>query len=86
MFVVFTVAGSAAEENVIWMVEFVDTLVVPDGGVIAVTENGAGETGLTGMAWPPLPQPVKSAKDKAAKGARKQDRALLQSMRNIIVS
>jgi len=65
MSVAFTVAGSAAAENVIWMVALAATCVVPDAGVIDFTEKAAAGVGLTGAVLLPLPQPVKSAKDKA---------------------
>jgi hypothetical protein len=85
MLVVFTVAGSAAAENVIWMMAFASTLAVPDAGVIEVTENADGGTGFIGARWLPPAQPVRSAKDKAVEGARRQNRALLQNMRNVTV-
>lgn len=71
--VAFTVDVSAADENVIWIVAFVATPVVPEAGVTAVTEKlagggGAGAGGL-GVVWGGLTllllQPVINARNKA---------------------
>jgi hypothetical protein len=79
MSVAFTVAGSAAAENVIWMVALAATCVVPDAGVIDFTEKAAAGVGLTGAVLLPLPQPVKSAKDKAIEETKLQKRNVVPS-------
>jgi hypothetical protein len=79
MSVAFTVAGSAAAENVIWMVALAATCVVPDAGVIDFTEKAAAGVGLTGAVLLPLPQPVKIAKDKAIEETKLQKRNFVPS-------
>ena len=69
------------------MAAFVGTWVAPEAGVTKVTEKlaigpGLGFVGLTGMMWLPLPQPVKSAKDKATEETTKQTRNLVRSTIN----
>jgi hypothetical protein len=56
--------------------------VVPEAGLTEVTEKLAGEAGLTGMVLLPLPQPVKSGKDKATEETTKQKWNLVRSTIN----
>ena len=78
MLVVFTVVWSAAEENAIWIVALAETWLAPDAGVIDATEKAVDEL-LTGASWPPPPQPIKGARDKAAEETKIKKRSLVRS-------